>query len=54
MEAASVIDPITAANVEYMGESVPVLITQVTHSITPYTWTTHLSLTNNKQEGHTP
>ena len=54
MEAASVIDPITAATVEYMGESVPVLITQVTHSITPYTWTTHLSLTNNKQEGHTP
>lgn len=50
MSVAATFDPMTAARVEYRGEEVNVLITQVTHFITPYSWKTQLQLTNN-QEG---
>lgn len=53
MSAAATFDPMTAAHVEYRGEEVNVLITQVTHLITPYSWKIQLQLTNN-QEGSNP
>lgn len=53
MSAAATFDPMTAAHVEYRGEEVNVLITQVTHLITPYSWKTQLQLTSN-QEGSNP
>ena len=53
MSAAATFDPITAARVEYRGEEVNALITQVAHFITPYDWKTQLQLTNN-QEGSNP
>lgn len=53
MSAAATFDPITAARVEYRGEEVNALITQVAHFITPYEWKTQLQLTNN-QEGSNP
>lgn len=53
MSVAATFDPMTAARVEYRGEETNVLITQVTHLITPYNWKTQLQLTNN-QEGSNP
>ena len=53
MSTAATFDPMTAARVEYRGEETNVLITQVTHLITPYNWKTQLQLTNNK-EGSNP
>lgn len=53
MSVAATFDPMTAARVEYRGEETNVLITQVTHVITPYNWKTQLQLTNN-QEGPNP
>lgn len=53
MSTAATFDPMTAARVEYRGEETNVLITQVTHLITPYNWKTQLQLTNN-QEGSNP
>lgn len=53
MSVAATFDPMTAARVEYRGEETTVLITQVTHLITPYSWKTQLQLTNN-QEGSNP
>lgn len=51
MRQASRLDPITAATVEFRGDSTPVLITQVTHTITPTTWTTTLDLAPNLLKG---
>lgn len=47
MERATRLDPITAATVEFQGDSTPVLITQIAHKITPTTWTTTLDLAPN-------
>lgn len=47
MQEAARLDPITAATVEFQGDSTPVLITQVTHKITPTMWTTTLDLAPN-------
>lgn len=49
MAAAATLDPITAVAVEWRGEDTTALITQVAHVITPTTWKTALTLTNNKQ-----
>lgn len=49
MAAAATLDPITAVAIEWRGEDAPALITQVAHVITPTTWKTSLTLTNNKQ-----
>lgn len=49
MAVAAAFDPIQAINVEWRGEDALALITQVTHTITPTTWKTTLTLTNNKQ-----
>jgi len=49
MAAAATLDPITAVAVKWRGEDAPALITQVAHTITPTTWKTTLTLTNNKQ-----
>jgi len=47
MALASTIDPVSAVAVEYRGERVAALIAQVSHTITPTSWTTQLSLTPN-------
>lgn len=49
MAVAAALDPIQAINIEWRGEEALALITQVTHTITPTTWKTTLTLTNNKQ-----
>lgn len=49
MAAAATLDPLSAVDVEWRGEDAPALITQVAHVITPTTWKTTLTLTNNKQ-----
>ena len=54
MSKAAHLDPITAATVEFRGDSIPVLITQVTHKITPTTWTTTLNLAPNSLKGTRP
>ena len=48
MAVAAAFDPIQAINIEWRGEDALSLITQVTHTITPTTWKTRLSLTNNQ------
>jgi len=47
MALASTIDPVSAVAVEYRGERVAALIAQVSHTITPTSWTIQLSLTPN-------
>ncbi|PEY46949.1 hypothetical protein CN359_30690, partial [Bacillus thuringiensis] len=47
MALASTIDPVSAVAIEYRGERVAALIAQVSHTITPTSWTTQLSLTPN-------
>lgn len=47
MALASTIDPVSAVAVEYRGERVAALIAQVSHTITPTSWTTQLALTPN-------
>lgn len=47
MALASTIDPVSAVAIEYRGERVAALISQVSHTITPTSWTTQLSLTPN-------
>ena len=47
MALASTIDPVSAVAVEYRGERAAALIAQVSHTITPTSWTTQLSLTPN-------
>lgn len=54
MREAARLDPITAATVEFRGDSTPVLITQVAHKITPTTWTTTLDLAPNALKGPRP
>ena len=54
MRQAARLDPITAAAVQFRGDSTPVLITQVTHKITPTTWTTTLNLAPNSLKGTRP
>ena len=49
MAAAAALDPMTAVAVKWRGEDAPALVTQVAHAITPTTWKTTLTLTNNKQ-----
>lgn len=51
MREAARLDPFTAATVEFRGDSTPVLITQVTHKITPTTWATTLDLAPNALKG---
>lgn len=47
MDKAARLDPLTAATVTFRGDATPVLITQVTHMITPTTWATTLDLIPN-------